>query len=108
MPEAFSQSANNNEAPKSHEEVEQLKAESIDKALDAISDLGLPDRVGDASLEELAMAIEELPALIQELSYNDAGEVANENRHIVKPLSIYLEKANRIKAANDIPEPFAA
>jgi hypothetical protein len=101
MSESFSQPANTNEAPRTHEQIEQLKTDSLEKALDILSGFGLPGSVQSATPEEITAAVAELPSVIDELA---AG--GNDKRYIARPLSIYLEKAKRQHAVNSISEPF--
>lgn len=103
--------ANNNEKGESAESLEawrELKDEASVKAVEILTQQGLEADIETASAEELEQIVAQLPSLIEELSYDEAGEVKNENRYLARALSVYLEKAVRKQKYEEIELPQVA
>lgn len=95
----------NSSAEHSHEV---LKESADQDALEILAEHGFAEDLKTASAEELTELIEGLPALIDEYSVDDAGNVKNENRYLVRTLANHLEAAKREHNAKVFPSPLAA
>jgi hypothetical protein len=79
-----------------------------DEAQKKLEELGLPATFESISKEDVERAVSQLPELIQNVSYDVNGTLINENKYVARFLSVYLEKARRMKSALEIELPLAA
>lgn len=101
----MSENFSNVESLSNHREMK--KVAEVD-TIELLADRGLAENIKEATVEELEGLLVELPDLIAELTYDDAGDVRNENRYLVRTLSNYHEAAKRELAAKSFPSPLAA
>jgi hypothetical protein len=84
---------------------EVLAAEASEKALAVLAERGLVTDPDQATLQDLDTLFTELPLLMHELSYNADGTVNNDNRYLVRELSVYLNKVALTRHAKMAPSP---
>jgi hypothetical protein len=88
----------NNERPKNVESFgdwRTLKMEAPKKAFLILAERGLKSDLESATKDEAELLRSELPAIIEEYSYNEDGSVQNENRYIVESLARILHAAHK-------------
>lgn len=96
--------ANSNEAPKEGEWVE-LKEQAPAEVVSLLEKKGLPLSMEGVSLADAFETSEQVKALIEEVSYDEAGDVINENRYKARELGIYGNYVDQYVSFQQAPRP---
>jgi hypothetical protein len=105
MFEGFKSTPPSQENNENLNEWRERKESAPQEVLTLLAERGLMTEFESASPEELQVLAEQLQSLINELSVDESGEVRNENRYLVRELSIFQNQVEQYQNYKNTPTP---
>jgi len=105
MFESFTSAPPSQENNENSDAWRERKESAPQEVLQLLAERGLDTDIESASKEELQTLAEQLQSLIDELSVDESGEVKNENRYLVRELSVFQNQVEQYRNYKNAPTP---